>query len=56
MRLTSASIAATAVITAARGTQTLHGGGETHDPFAGFEGLVDECSRERATAALVCQV
>ena len=25
-----------------------HGGGETGDPLAGFESLVDECSRERA--------
>ena len=26
---------------------TPHSGGETRDPFAGFESLVDECSRER---------
>ena len=31
----------------ARSTQTPHSGGETRDPFAGFESLVDECSRER---------
>ena len=48
MRLMSASIAATAVITATRAAlKTPHSGGETRDPFAGFESLVDECSRER---------
>jgi hypothetical protein len=31
-----------------RRNQPSHSGRETHDPFACFEGLVDECSRERA--------
>ena len=49
MRLMSASIAATAVITAvARSTQTAHGGGETSDPLACFKSLVDEGGGERA--------
>jgi hypothetical protein len=49
MRLMSASIAATAAITAnRRGDQTPHGGGETSDPFAGFESLIDEGGGERA--------
>ena len=43
IRLMSASLAATAIITATcgRSTQTPHSGGETRDPFAGFESLVD---------------
>jgi hypothetical protein len=43
MRLMSASIAATAAITAVRAAiKTSHGGGKTRDPFACFESLVDE--------------
>ena len=49
MRLMSASIAATAVITAvARSNQTPHGGRETGDPLACFKSLVDEGGGERA--------
>ena len=42
MCLMSASIAATAVITAVTSDQSAHGGGETGDPCAFFESLLDE--------------
>jgi hypothetical protein len=48
MRLMSASIAATALITAVRRNQAPHGRGETCYPLAGFEGLIDERGGERA--------
>ena len=49
IRLMSASIAATAVITAVRAAiKAPHGGRETSDPLACFKSLVDEGSRERA--------
>ena len=49
MRLMSASIAATAVITAVRAALKPRMAAErTRDPFAGFESPVDECRRERA--------
>ena len=48
MRLMSASIAATALITAVRRNQAPHGRGETRYPLAGFEGLIDERGGERA--------
>ena len=49
MRLMSASIAATAVITATRAAlkPRIARRRDPGDPFAGFESLVDECSRER---------
>ena len=49
MRLMSASIAATAVITAVRAAiNPRMGGREPRDPFAGFESPVDEAGGERA--------
>src|SRR5580692_2915567 len=49
IRLMSASIAATAVITAVRASnQSPHGDRETSDPFACFKRLVDEGGSERA--------
>jgi hypothetical protein len=44
MRLLSASIAATAVITAVRAAIKPHGGKETRNAFASFESLVDKAA------------
>ena len=48
MRLMSASITATAVITAVRAAIKPRMAAETRDPFAGFESLVNEGGGERA--------
>jgi hypothetical protein len=52
MRFMSASIAATAAITAVRAAnQTPHGGGEAGDPLACLKSLVDEGCGQRARQA-----